>query len=113
MNPIFVETAPRVPGTKGFEAHRLHVTDHVEVIHIALGPGQGLVRHAPPVDTLIYVVAGTATVEAGADKVVVPQGALLPNPARTMHRVVNESDSPLRFLVIKTPKPDRPPEFEN
>jgi quercetin dioxygenase-like cupin family protein len=106
---IFAESAPHVPNNAGLDARRLHVTDHVEVIQISLGPGERLVRHAAPVDTFLYILEGAGAVETAAGRLPVSAGALVPNPARTMHRVINDSTGTLRFLVVKTPKPTSPP----
>lgn len=108
MNPVTIQTAPRVPNTRGFDAHRLHDTDHVEVIHIALGPGASLPRHSVAVDAFFYVLEGTAMVELDSGRVTLDTGALLPSAARSPHRIVNETAGPLRFLVVKTPKPAAP-----
>ena len=106
---IFAHSAPRVPSNVGLDARRLHVTDHVEVIQIALAPGVRLVRHAAPVDTFLYILEGTGAVETDSGRLPVSAGALVPNPAGTMHRVLNDSTVTLRFLVVKTPKPTSPP----
>lgn len=112
MKPITVAGSSPVPNSGRLDAHRLFSSPHVEVVHIHLPPNGRLPRHASPVDTLIYVISGSAAVESGSERAVAPAGSLIPSPAGTMHRVLNESSEPLRFLVIKTPKPDRPPEFE-
>ncbi len=108
MNPVTIQTAPRVPGTRGFDAHRLHATDHVEVIHIALEPGSSLPRHSVAVDSFFYVLEGTATVELESGRVTLETGALLASAANSPHRIVNETAGLLRFLVVKTPKPAAP-----
>jgi len=108
MNPVTIQTAPRVPNTKGFDAHRLHATDHAEVIHIALAPGANLPRHSVPVDAFFYVLEGTATVELDSGRVTLDTGTLMPSAARSPHKIVNEAAGLLRFLVVKTPKPAAP-----
>ena len=112
MKPITVAESPVVPNPHGLDAHRLFASPHVEVVHISLPPGKALVRHASPVDSLFYVIDGTATIESGSERVTAPSGTTMPHPARTMHQVLNETAAQLRFLVIKTPKPTEPPVFE-
>ncbi len=109
---ITPESAPAVPNNVGLDARRLHSTEHVEVVHISLAPGQSLQRHASPVDTAFLIVEGKGTIESGTDQVPVQAGELIPHPARQMHRVINNSAARLRFLVIKTPRPTEPPIFE-
>lgn len=109
MKPITVAESPVVPNPNGLDAHRLFASPHVEVVHIHLPAGHALVRHAAPVDTLFYIIAGTATIESDAGTVRAEAGSLLPHPKETFHRVRNETGGRLEFLVVKTPKPDRPP----
>lgn len=109
MKPITVAESPVVPTPSGLDAHRLFASPDVEVVHIHLPTGQALVRHASPVDTLFYIIAGTATIESDAGTVQAEAGTLVPHPKETFHRVRNETGNRLEFLVVKTPRPDRPP----
>jgi mannose-6-phosphate isomerase-like protein (cupin superfamily) len=109
MKPIKVSESPVVPTPTGLDAHRLFASPHIEVVHIHLPAGHALVRHASPVDTLFYIITGTATVESDAGNVQAEAGTLMPHPKETFHRVRNETVSRLEFLVIKTPRPERPP----
>ena len=112
MSPITVAESPVVPNPHDLDAHRLFASPDVEVVHIHLPAGKSLVRHASPVDTLFYIIDGTATIESGSERVTAPAGTATANPARSMHRVLNETAAPLRFLVIKAPKPTEPPVVE-
>jgi mannose-6-phosphate isomerase-like protein (cupin superfamily) len=112
VKPITVAGSPVVPNPHGLDAHRLFASPHVEVVHIQLPSGQSLVRHASPVDTLFYIVTGTATIESDAGRVQAEAGTLMPHPKETFHRVRNETGSCLEFLVVKTPRPDRPPRMD-
>jgi mannose-6-phosphate isomerase-like protein (cupin superfamily) len=109
VKPITVSESPVVPNPNGLDAHRLYASPLVEVVHIHLPAGQSLARHASPVDTFFYIIAGTATVESDAGSVQAATGTLLPHPKETFHRVRNETGDRLEFLVVKTPSPDRPP----
>jgi mannose-6-phosphate isomerase-like protein (cupin superfamily) len=109
---ITVAESPVVPGAQSLDAHRLFASPDIEVVHIHLPAGKALVRHAASVDTLFYVIAGTATVESDAGTVQAPAGTLVPHPRETFHRVINETADRLEFLVIKTPRPTRPPVFD-
>ena len=109
MKPITVTESPVVPNPHGLDAHRLFASPHVEVVHISLPAGQALVRHASPVDTLFYIINGTAAIESDAGNVQAEAGTLVPHPKETFHRVRNETGNRLEFLVVKTPRPARPP----
>ena len=112
MKLITVAESPVVPNPHGLDAHRLFASPDVEVVHIHLPAGKALVRHAAPVDTIFYIIAGTALVESDAGTVQAPAGTLVPHPRETFHRVINETADRLEFLVIKTPRPTRPPTFD-
>lgn len=109
MKPITVADSPVVPNQNGLDAHRLFASPLVEVVHIHLPAGQALLRHASPVDTVFYIITGTATIESDAGSVQAEAGTLVPHPKETFHRVRNETGNRLEFLVVKSPKPDRPP----
>jgi mannose-6-phosphate isomerase-like protein (cupin superfamily) len=109
VKPITVAESPVVPNPNGLDAHRLFASPDVEVVHISLPAGQALVRHAAPVDTLFYIITGTATIESDAGNLQAEAGTLVPHPREVFHRVKNETGNRLEFLVVKTPKPDRPP----
>jgi mannose-6-phosphate isomerase-like protein (cupin superfamily) len=112
VKPITVAESPVVAGPTGLDAHRLFVSPNVEVVHIHLPAGHALVRHASPVDTLFYIITGTATVESDTGTVQAEAGTLVPHPKETFHRVRNETGDRLEFLVVKLPRPDRPPRME-
>jgi mannose-6-phosphate isomerase-like protein (cupin superfamily) len=112
VKSINVSESPVVPNPNGLDAHRLFASPLVEVVHIHLPAGQALVRHASPVDTLFYTVTGTATIESDAGNVQAEAGTLVPHPKETFHRVRNETGNRLEFLVVKTPRPDRPPRMD-
>ena len=109
MKPITVAESPVVPNPNRLDAHRLFTSPLVEVVHIHLPAGHALVRHASPVDTLFYIITGTATIESDAGNAQAEAGTLVPHPKETFHRVRNETGNRLEFLVVKLPRPDRPP----
>jgi mannose-6-phosphate isomerase-like protein (cupin superfamily) len=109
VKTITVASSPVIPNPNGLDAHRLFASPDVEVVHIHLPAGHALVRHASPVDTIFYIITGTATIESDTGSVQAEACTLLPQPKETFHRVRNETESRLEFLVIKTPRPDRPP----
>ncbi len=83
----------------------LHDSKHVQVIHVEIAPGKGLRKHITPVDAVFFILEGNATVEIGVERIVVGENTLVDSPAKIPHRVLNESEDILRFLVIKTPRP--------
>ena len=99
----------RVETTKnphGIEARKIHDTDHVQVVHMLLKPGEQLKKHATAVDVFFYVLEGTGIVEIGDEKQEVVKDMLIDSPKNIPHCLYNESNDIFRVLVVKTPKPD-------
>jgi len=72
---------------------------------ITLKPGQSLKQHITPVDVAFFVLEGEGVVEIGEEKKTVSSNTLIESPKNIMHCWYNESKNILRFMVIKTPKP--------
>ena len=87
------------------KASRLYDTEHAQVVHITLEPGESLKKHVTPVDVFFYVLEGRGIVEIGDDTKEVGPDMLIPSPARIPHRWSNRSDKPFRVLVVKVPRP--------
>lgn len=87
------------------EVVKLHQTDDVVVIHILLKPGESLLPHITPVDVFFYVLSGNPTILVGDQEQQVGRDDIIESPKGIKHLIKNESDSPARILVVKTPKP--------
>ena len=105
MNIVNALKAPENPNPHGVSARGLHATEHVQVVMVTLQPGEKLKLHITPVDVFFYVLAGVVTVEIGGEQQSVPADNLVESPARIPHRLLNESDTVSRVLVVKTPRP--------
>ncbi len=92
----------------GVDARKLYDTEHAQVIHMTLKPGERLRKHLTPVDVIFYVLEGRGIVEIGDEKKEVGPDTLIDSPAKIPHCWYNESDGILRFLVIKVPRPKEP-----
>lgn len=99
---------PESPNPHGVSARGLHDTPHTQVTMIALQPGEALKRHATPVDVFVYILEGEGTMEIGEEQEKVSADMLIDSPARIPHRLINDSEGVFRFLVVKTPHPNRP-----
>ena len=91
----------------GVDARNLYNTDDAMVTVITLKPGQALKRHITPVDVAFYVLEGTGVVEVGEEKAEVTKDSLVESPKDIVHCWYNESPEPLRFMVVKAPRPTR------
>ena len=100
-------TATDDPNPHGVSARGLHATEHVQVIMVTLQPGEALKLHITPVDVFFYVLEGRGIVEIGDEREQISADTLTISPARIPHRLLNESDTLFRFLVVKTPRPTK------
>ncbi len=86
------------------DARELYSTEHAQVVHITLEPGEKLKKHVTPVDVIFYVLEGKGIVEIGDEREEVGPDTLIDSPAKIPHCWYNESNKTLRFLVIKVPR---------
>lgn len=102
----FSETASS-KNPHGVDARPIYAHENAQVIVLTLKPGESLRRHITPVDVFFYVLEGKGIVEVGDEKREAEKDAIVHSPAKIIHCWYNESDSPLRILVAKTPKPKK------
>ena len=107
MKIVRFEKTPIMENAHGVDARNLYDRPEAMVTVITLQPGQSLKRHITPVDVAFYVLEGKGVVEIGDEKEEVSENALIESPKDIVHCWYNESDSILRFMVIKAPKPSR------
>lgn len=105
VKTIDAKATPVTENPHHVATRRLYDTEHAQVIYITLEPGESLKRHITPVDVFFYVLEGTGLVEIGEEKQSVGADTLIESPKDIVHCWYNESDAPLRFLVVKTPRP--------
>ena len=91
------------------EVRGLYSFEHASFVYIALKPEETLKKHITPVDATFYILEGTGKVEIGDEIETVKKGDLIFSPAKIVHRLFNDSDSPFEFLVVKTPTPVNQP----
>ena len=91
----------------GVDARNLYNKESAMVSVIRLEPGQALKRHITPVDVAFYVLEGRGIVEVGDEKTEVEKDTLIESPKDILHCWYNESDKPLKVLIVKAPKPTK------
>ncbi len=89
------------------DARNLYDSSDAMVTIITLNSGQSLKRHITPVDVVFYVLDGKGVVEIGDEKAEVGRDMLIESPKDVVHCWYNDNDAPLRFMVIKAPKPTK------
>jgi quercetin dioxygenase-like cupin family protein len=73
---------------------------------IALGPGEVVKPHKAPADAFFCVLEGVSRVEIEGETVEARPDTLVPSTAGRLHSIRDESDTRVRFLVVKTPTPE-------
>jgi len=87
------------------DARNLYNTAAALISIITLQPGQSLKRHITPVNVAFYVLSGEGMVEVGDEKQKVEANTLVESPKGIVHCWYNEGAEPLRFMVVKAPRP--------
>jgi mannose-6-phosphate isomerase-like protein (cupin superfamily) len=105
MKVVQVKEVQSKPNLHGVDARSISDTQSAQVVHITLQPGEALKKHITPVDVVFYVLQGQGVVEIGEERAEVGVDTLIESPARIAHRWINESQEPLRILVVKAPRP--------
>ena len=105
MKAIEIRNVPVSSNPHGIETKKFHENDHVQAVHITLQPGERLKKHITPVDVFFYVIEGEGIVEIRDEKRTVTKDTFIDSPAKIPHCWYNESNTILRVLVVKTPKP--------
>ncbi len=83
----------------------LYSFEHASFVHITLEAGETLKKHITPVDATFFGLEGVGKVEIGDETQELKKEELVFSPKGIAHRLFNESDTPFKFLVIKTPTP--------
>ncbi|MBN2154625.1 MAG: cupin domain-containing protein [Candidatus Lokiarchaeota archaeon] len=86
-------------------ARTIYSFEHATIVHITLNPGETLKKHVTPVDAIFYGLEGEGMVEIGEEMQKMNKDDLVFSPKNKVHRLYNESSTPFKILVIKTPSP--------
>jgi quercetin dioxygenase-like cupin family protein len=89
------------------ESRNIHSTDDLSVTIVTLQPGEKLKKHITPVDVLFYVLEGKGKVLIGEETAEVTAESSIESPKDIAHCWYNNSDAPLKFMVLKAPKPTK------
>ncbi len=100
-----VSETPTSKNPHAVNARQIYNHKNAQVIVLTLQPGESLKRHITPVDVFFYVLEGKGVVEVGDEKKQVSKDTIIHSPAKIIHCWYNKSDSKLRIMVAKTPKP--------
>jgi len=87
------------------DARELYNKESAQAIHITLQPGESLKPHKTPVDVFFYILEGEPAIFIGDEKQTVKADSLVESPKDITHYFSNNSDSLVRVLVVKSPRP--------
>lgn len=100
-----VSDSPIMKNIHQVDARMLYDKDTAQAVHLQLNPGESLKRHITPVDVFFFVLEGAPEIEVGEEKQVVEANTMVESPKDIVHCIANTSDSLVRVLVVKAPKP--------
>ncbi|MCD4731725.1 MAG: cupin domain-containing protein [Bacteroidales bacterium] len=87
------------------DARMLYNKDSAQAVYMQLNPGESLRPHITPVDVFFFVIEGTPDVLIGEEKKRVETNSLVESPQDIVHCIYNNTDSIVRILVVKAPRP--------
>ncbi len=105
MITIKVSDASTMKNVHQVDARKLYDKDTAQAVHLELQAGESLKRHITPVDVFFFVLEGQAEIEVGEEKQIVEANTLVESPKDIVHCIANPTDSILRVLVVKAPRP--------
>ncbi|HOP08733.1 MAG TPA: cupin domain-containing protein [Candidatus Methanofastidiosa archaeon] len=105
MNIIKVSDVQTAQTPHKVDVRKLFDSEHVQLVHIELRPGESLKKHITPVDVAFYVLEGEGTVLIGEEKQKVGPDSVVESPKGIVHTWYNDGKETFRVLVIKTPRP--------
>lgn len=105
MKIIQVKDTPINVNPHKVDARKLYDKDSAQAVHITLNPGESLKPHITPVDVFFFVIEGTPEVLVGEEKKRVEPNSIVESPKDIVHCMYNNTDSIVRILVVKAPRP--------
>ncbi|MEI6796925.1 MAG: cupin domain-containing protein [Methanomassiliicoccales archaeon] len=80
-------------------------SEHAQIMHITLEPGQAMKWHVTPVDVVFYVLEGKVKIGIGEEEEEATAGTLVESPRGIKHMLANPFQERTSFLVMKLPRP--------
>ena len=105
MNITTVLETPIKENVHQVDARMIYNKESAQAVHMQLNPGQSLKPHITPVDVFFFVIEGTPDVLVGEEKKRVETNSLVESPKDIVHCIYNNTDSVVRILVVKAPRP--------
>lgn len=105
MNITKVSETPINNNVHQVDARMIYNMESAQAVHMQLQPGQSLKPHITPVDVFFFVIEGSPDVLVGEEKKRVEANSMVESPKDIVHCIYNNTDSVVRILVVKAPRP--------
>lgn len=89
----------------GVQSYKMYDKDHAVIMHLLIKAGESLKPHITPVDVVFYVLEGAPHILVGEEKIKVKKDDIIESPKDIVHCIYNETESDVRVLVMKLPRP--------
>jgi mannose-6-phosphate isomerase-like protein (cupin superfamily) len=105
MKTTLVKDLPVIQTPHGVAVRAAYDSEHAQIMHITLEPGEELKWHVTPVDVVFYILENKVMVGIGEEEEEVWNGIMIESPKGIKHRLSNPFKDRTSFLVIKAPRP--------
>ncbi len=95
----------------GISAKKIYETKNALIMHLTLQPDEKLKPHITSEDVAFYILEGSPDILIGNTIKSVKQDDLVESPKDIVHCIYNNSESQVRVLVMKLPRPTQPTIF--
>ena len=104
-SPVSIRNSERYFWGNNCEGWHLVKTNELSVIQERMPIGTSEVKHYHSIARqFFYVLSGTAVFEIESSRLTVNQNEGIEIPPQVPHKIINESESELIFLVVSQPK---------
>lgn len=104
MKILEVDKTQPFVNNHNIDARRIYDYNGAQIIHMTLHPGESLKPHSTPVDVAFYILEGSGLIEIADETAPVGPGTCIESPKNIPHRLINHTEKPFKFLVIKMPQ---------
>lgn len=105
MKQVEVGALPLKSNPHNVSVRAAYDSEHAQIMHITLEPGQAMKWHVTPVDVVFYVLEGKVKIGIGEEEEEATAGTLVESPKGLKHMLANPYPERTSFLVMKLPRP--------
>lgn len=99
MKLTTLDTAEKVPFN--LDGRKMFTNEKVELVHLALKPGDEIAMHANPVDVIFFILEGNGTIVFEDDSINVEPNSSVFIEKDKQRGMRNSSEATFRVLVCK------------